>query len=164
MAIDQVHDLQLTYRNLLHSMSRPGTISSVEKAAAQADYKLPCYDTTLISAMALLDAEVTFYILSEARQDLIEKISEYTLARFAPAEEADYVIVLRDDTEAAIIETLQKCKNGSLADPQESATWIIESSPMSNDGEMWLAGGPGMKDTLQLDVSFTTPMWEARNE
>lgn len=163
MAIDQVHDLQQVYRKLLHSMSRPGTISSIQKNAERVDYNLPCYEATLLSAMTLLDAEVTFHILSENRQDLIEKISEYTLARFAPIDKADFVIVLREDTEAAIQQALEQCKDGNLIDPQQSSTWIVESSLLSNNGELTLTG-PGIQHTAQLDTSFSTALWQARNE
>ncbi|ASN07045.1 phosphonate C-P lyase system protein PhnH [Virgibacillus necropolis] len=163
MAIDQVHDLQQVFRKLLHSMSRPGTISSIQEVAAHTDASLPCFDATLLSAMTLLDAEVTFHILSENRQDLIEKISEYTLARFAPISEADYIIVLDDDNESSIVRAIEQCKNGNLIDPQASATWIIESSPLSNNGELMLTGA-GIKHTSQLHVSFTPLMWQTRNE
>jgi alpha-D-ribose 1-methylphosphonate 5-triphosphate synthase subunit PhnH len=162
MAIDQVHDLQQVYRKILHSMSRPGTISSIQATAEQVDYNLPCYDATLLCAMTLLDAEVTFHILSENHQDLIEKISEYTLAKHKPIHEADFVIVLRGDSENEIKNAIEQCKNGNLINPQSSSTWIIESSLLSNDGELTLKG-PGIKTTNQLQVSFTSSMWETRN-
>ena len=73
--------------------------------AERVDMNLPCYDATVLSAMTFLDAEVTFHILSEDKKDLIEKISEYTAAKFAPINEADFVIVLREDTE----DGYQKC-------------------------------------------------------
>lgn len=163
MAIDQVHDLQQVYRKILHSMSRPGTISSIQKNAERVDYNLPCYDATLLSAMTLLDAEVTFHILSENQHDLIEKIVDYTLARFAPIDKADFVIVLREDTEATIQLALEQCKDGNLIDPQQSSTWIIESSLLSNNGELTLTG-PGVQHTAQLHTSFSTALWQARNE
>jgi alpha-D-ribose 1-methylphosphonate 5-triphosphate synthase subunit PhnH len=163
MAIDQVHDLQQVFRKILHSMSRPGTISSIEAAAEQADYNLPCYDATLLCAMTLLDAEVSFHILSESHQDLIEKISEYTLAKHKPIHEADFVIVLRDDTENAIKNAIEQCKNGNLINPQSSSTWIIESSPLTNNGPLTLMG-PGIQTSEQLQVSFTSSMWNARNK
>lgn len=163
MTIDQVHDMQQVYRKLLHSMSRPGTISSIQDIAGRVDYKLPCYQATLLCLLTLLDAEVTFHILSDEKQELVEKISEYTLAKYAPINEADFVIVLHDDTESAIIQTIEHCKIGNLIDPQNSATWIIESPPIANGEELALTG-PGIKHHAQLQVGFTPLMWQARNE
>ena len=162
--IDQVHDLQQVYRKILHSMSRPGTISSLAAdMAGQVDINLACYDATIISAMTFLDAETTFHILSEDQQELIAKISEYTSAKYAPINVADFVIVLREDTENAIKSAIQSCKNGTLIDPQLSSTWIIESTPLSNEGELILTG-PGIQHTAQLHTSFDLSMWQARNE
>ncbi|UOQ94695.1 phosphonate C-P lyase system protein PhnH [Halobacillus shinanisalinarum] len=163
MAIDQVHDLQKVYRKLLESMSRPGKISSLQEDLVDGDYKLSCYDATLLSALTLLDGEVTFHIISENDQDLAVKISEYTLARCCPVHEADYVIVLRDASESEMIRAMENCKNGSLIDPQSSATWIIESAPLSNNGSITCTG-PGIKDLSQLDVSFSSSFWQARHE
>ncbi|TQR20565.1 phosphonate C-P lyase system protein PhnH [Psychrobacillus vulpis] len=163
MAIDQVHDLQQVYRKILHSMSRPGTISSLSEVAEHIDFNLTCNDATFLSAMTFLDAEVTFHILSKDKQNLIEKISEYTSARYAPISEADFVIILREDTDAAIQNALEQCKNGNLIDPQQSSTWIIESTLLSNTGELTLTG-PGIQHTSQLHTSFSPSMWQVRNE
>ncbi|RDW15762.1 phosphonate C-P lyase system protein PhnH [Oceanobacillus arenosus] len=163
MAIDQVHDMQQVYRKLLQSMSRPGTISSIREIAERVEYKLPCYRATFLSVMTLLDAEVTFHILSEKNQELIEKISEYTLAKYAAITEADFVIVLQDDTEASIIEAMERCKNGNLLDPQHSATWIIESPLIAKEAELTLTG-PGIKQEAQLQVGLTPEIWQTRNE
>src|SRR5690606_7028433 len=67
MAIDQIHDLQQVYRKLLHSMSRPGTISSMGQESENMDVDCGCDNALMLSAMALLDAEVTFHVLSETR-------------------------------------------------------------------------------------------------
>lgn len=163
MTFDQVHDLQQVYRLILHSMSRPGTISSLTDIAERVDMNLPCYDATILSAMTFFDAETTFHILSEDQQELIEKISEYTSAKYAPINEADFVIVLSEDTETAIQSGLQNCKNGTLIDPQLSSTWIIESTLLSSEGELTLRG-PGIQETAQLHTSFDQSMWQARNE
>ena len=163
MAIDQVHDLQSVYRELLHSMSRPGSISSIQEIADRVRFNLPCYDATFICAMTLLDAEVTFHILSKNNQDLIDKISEYTLASYAPASEADFIIILRADTEAEITDCMKQCKIGDLIDPQKSSTWIIESSSLSNERGHLLTG-PGIKATSTLQASFSKSLWQTRNE
>ncbi|CDQ20821.1 phosphonate C-P lyase system protein PhnH [Halobacillus karajensis] len=163
MAIEQVHDLQKVYRKLLHSMSRPGTISSLQEVGGHSENPLPYYEATLHSIVTLLDGEVSFHILTENHQDLHTKISEYTLAKWAPIGEADYVIVLRDSLESSILWAVEECKNGNLIDPQASATWIIESAPLSNQDELTLTG-PGIKDSSQLEVSLSSSFWQARNE
>jgi len=163
MAIDQVHDLQDVYRKLLHSMSRPGTISSIQSATARADNTLPCYGATLLCAMTLLDAEVTYHILSDDQQNIIEKISEYTLAKYVPVAEADYIFVLQGTTESYISSAMADCKNGSLNDPQHSSTWIIESSHLATMHGVTLSG-LGIKSNEQLEVGYTPLLWDARKE
>ncbi|PIC76663.1 phosphonate C-P lyase system protein PhnH [Sporosarcina sp. P19] len=163
MAIDQVHDLQYVYRKLLHSMSRPGTISSITEPVKRMDYSIPCSEALLLTAMALLDGEVTFHIVSDEHQELIEKISEYTSAKYASIHEADFVIVLREDKEQEIRHALEQCKVGSLIDPQQSSTWLIESSVLENDGEIVLKG-PGIQSEVSLQTGFPVTLWQARNQ
>lgn len=109
MAIDQIHDLQQVYRKLLHSMSRPGTISSIQTQAEEMDYGFSCNPAAILSAMALLDAEVTFHV---SDQSLAEKLSEYTSPRYAPADGADFIIILKEDEEQDILKTMAQCKIG----------------------------------------------------
>ncbi|ANU09564.1 phosphonate metabolism protein [Planococcus antarcticus DSM 14505] len=162
MAIDQIHDLQQVYRKLLNSMSRPGTISLIEQETERVDVDFGCANALMLSAMVLLDAEVTFHVLSENRRDLIEKISEYTSARFAPLQEADFIIVLQKDEESEILAAMAQCKIGSLIDPQQSATWIIETTVLSNSGALLLTG-PGIETEAQLSTGQSIRFWQARD-
>ena len=162
MAIDQIHDLQQVYRKLLHSMSRPGTISLIDQEAEKMDVDFGCANSLMLSAMVLLDAEVTFHVLSENRRDLIEKISEYTSARFAPLQEADFIIVLQEDEESNILEAMAQCKIGNLIDPQQSATWIIETPVLSNKGSLLLTG-PGIETEARLSTGQSLQFWQARD-
>ena len=163
MAIDQVHDLQQVYRKILHSMSRPGTISSLADNARKVDFDLSCFHSTFLCAMTFLDAEVTFHILSTDQQNLIDKISAYTSAKFAPIDEADFIIILREDKEESIQHAFANCKNGTLTDPQQSSIWIMESSSLSNLGELTLTG-PGIQHESKLHTSLSPSIWQARNE
>lgn len=163
MAIDQIHDLQQVYRKLLHSMSRPGTISVLEKEAEGLDYELPCKKSTLLCAMTVLDAEVTFHIVPENQQGLNEKISEYTSAKYAPVDQADFVIVLESATEEAVLEAMQQCKIGDLIDPQQSSTWIIESESLAEEGKLVLTG-PGIRNQGRLHTGMPAAFWEARSK
>ncbi|MDN3427317.1 phosphonate C-P lyase system protein PhnH [Microbacterium sp. APC 3898] len=162
MAIDQIHDLQQVYRKLLHSMSRPGTISSMGQESGNVDVDFECANALMLSAMTLLDAEVTFHVLSETRQDLIEKISEYTSARHAPLQQADFIIVLQEDEESKVLEAMAQCKIGSLIDPQQSSTWIIETPILSNTGSLLLTG-PGIETEARLSAGQSPRFWQARD-
>lgn len=162
MAIDQIHDLQQVYRKLLHSMSRPGTISSIEQETEHMDVDFGCAHALIVSAMVLLDAEVTFHVLSKNRRDLIEKISEYTSARLAPLQEADFIIVLQENEESEILEALAQCKIGNLIDPQQSATWIIETPILTNEGTLLLTG-PGIETEAHLSTGQSPQFWLARD-
>lgn len=162
MAIDQIHDLQQVYRKLLHSMSRPGTISSIAQETEKVDMDFGCAPALMLSAMVLLDAEVTFHVLSENRKDLIVKISEYTSARYAPLQQADFVLVLQEDEESKVLEAMAQCKIGSLIDPQQSATWIIETPALSNRGTLLLTG-PGIETEAHLSTGQSFRFWQARD-
>lgn len=162
MAIDQIHDLQQVYRKLLHSMARPGTISSIQPQTAKVEYHIPCNRATLLSAMALLDAETTFYVLPQQASGFIERISEYTSARCAPIKEADFIIVLGECSEEEILQAMAHCKIGNLLDPQLSATWIIESKDLSESGELLLSG-PGIQSAAPLGIGMPATFWQARN-
>lgn len=112
--------------------------------------------------MVLLDAEVTFHVLSKNRRDLIEKISEYTSARCVPVQEADFIIVLQEDGESEILEAMAQCKIGNLIDPQQSSTWIIETPALSDRGALRLTG-PGIETEAQLAAGQSPEFWQARN-
>lgn len=162
MAIDQIHDLQQVYRKLLHSMSRPGTISSIEQETEKVDVDFGCANALMLSAMVLLDAEVTFHILSKNRKDLVDKISEYTSARPAPLQAADFIIVLEENEESEILEAMAQCKIGDLIDPQQASTWLIESPHLSNEGPLLLTG-PGIQNEAHLQTGQSSRFWEARD-
>ncbi|UJL45929.1 phosphonate C-P lyase system protein PhnH [Virgibacillus sp. NKC19-16] len=163
MAVEQIHEVQQVYRKIVHSMSRPGIISSLENVSADLDYHIPCFKATIHSAMTLLDAEVTFHLLTENHSDISGKISAYTLASETSIAEADYIIALSDATDYSILRAIRECKIGSLINPQLSATWIIESSNLTNAGGMTLSG-PGIKNEIKMETRFSPFVWEARNE
>ncbi|KAA0954956.1 phosphonate C-P lyase system protein PhnH [Planococcus sp. ANT_H30] len=162
MAIDRIHDLQQVYRKIVHSMSRPGTISTIKQQTKNVDVDFGCTDALILSAMALLDAEVTFHVIAKNRTDLIGKISEYTSARFASVQEADFIIVLKDDKEIDILEAMIQCKIGNLIDPHQSATWIIESADLVNEGPLQLTG-PGIRTEDYLQTGQSNQFWQTRD-
>ncbi|NBJ69461.1 MULTISPECIES: phosphonate C-P lyase system protein PhnH [Clostridia] len=164
MPIDLVHDLQKVYRNVLDSMARPGKIANLEEFADRFDDEVACYNTTLLVAMTLLDGEVSFHVITENNQLVEEKIAAYTLAKHAPVEKANFIIVLKDATDTSIIEGMRACEKGNLIDPQYSSTWIMESSVLlSNQSQLRLTG-PGIERHMDLHTSLSPSVWQARSE
>lgn len=165
MAIDQIHDVQNVYRKILHSMSRPGTISNLESLISEVNVKLPCYPAVFLAAVTLLDAEVTFHVIGgqDKSRELSELLSSYTMARGAAVDQADFLIVLENASSAEVEEALQYAKNGNLVDPQNSSTWIIESSILTNHTNFTLKG-PGINGVQPLHTGLNETFWQKRNE
>lgn len=165
MAIDQIHDTQQAYRKILHSMSRPGTISDLQPITKQIDEELPCFQALFLSALTLLDAEVTFCV--KGNQDKSKKLSEllssYTMSHATTVEQADFLFILQDAPEDEVNEALQDCKNGNLVDPQQSATWIIESSVLTNESAFTLKG-PGINGVQHLYTGLSEIFWQRRKD
>ena len=158
LALNIVHDTQQTYRKLVTSMSRPGTISTV---IGEIEHPIPCHYATFLTILTLLDAEVSFHVISD-KQEMSKTISDYTLAKETSIEVADFIIVPNGSNEEAVVEAMKKCKVGTLEDPQNSATWIVEQNMISVTGTMTLTG-PGIKTETSLHLDFPPELLEMRN-
>lgn len=161
MAIDVVHDLQEVYRLVLNSMSRPGYIENLQDKVIKCAYHLSCYDGTMLMAIMLLDAEVSFHVLGEKSDELVNQLAELTLAREKSIREADYIFITNDVKPDVIKEVIQQVKVGTLINPHESATIIVETSQLSNDSSLFLEG-PGIKRTNTLLVEGADAWLDAR--
>lgn len=165
MIIDQIHDLQQVYRKVLHSMSRPGNISQLNNITEKMDEELPCNNAFFLCTLTLLDAEVTFHVVAneEDKARLTEIISSYTMSQTAPMDKADFILLLQDTPEYHVEQVLRECKIGSLLDPQQSATWIMESVHLSNSPALSLSG-PGINGVQPLQTGSDGEFWKRRNE
>ncbi|SFL70954.1 alpha-D-ribose 1-methylphosphonate 5-triphosphate synthase subunit PhnH [Gracilibacillus orientalis] len=165
MVIDQIHDLQQVYRKVVHSMSRPGSISNLNNITEKLEDDLPCNHAFFLCALTVLDAEVTFHVVAseEKKARLIEILSSYNMSRIAPVDEADFILLLQDAPEYQMNQALLECKTGNLHDPQQSATWIIESGLLSNISALSLSG-PGINGTQQLQTGIQQDFWQRRND
>ncbi len=161
MAIDIVHDLQAMYRQVLHSMSRPGTIENIQDQVNKCSYHLSCYDSTMLMAMMLLDAEVSFHVVSEKGAEIASQLAELTLSKQINVQEADYIFITRGVQSEQVKDVIQQVKVGTLTNPQASATVILETSQLSNDSSLYLTG-PGIKSTHTLFVEGADAWLEAR--
>lgn len=161
MTLSQVHYTQQIYRKLVDAMSRPGKIQSVADVENSNSHSFDCYEATAGVLVTLLDQEVTYSVISEDSVNVSTMITAYTLAKEVPVEEADFIIVLEDAPISEIEEALTKCKVGTLRDPHQSSTWIIESPNLAAGNELQLKG-PGIETEAALQLHFPEKFWEIR--
>lgn len=141
---DPVHDAQQAFRVALEALSRPGrahglgaTIAGLPLGAAQAHLLLTLCD------------EDTPVWWQEPQPALQRWLRFHTGARAVadPAQAAFGVIVRPAD-----LPELRRFRAGSAAEPEHSCTLLVEV-PALRGGTPIDAHGPGIADTLQLDVA-----------
>lgn len=144
MELDIVHDIQAAYRKVVDCMSRPGSIGNISEQAGRMDIKTGCFSATAILALMLLDAEVTFKVYSEREAEVSKLLNQLTYAKTAETKEADFIFVLQDAGPSDLETALRAAKTGDLADPQKSATVIVEADELKAEGRLRLRG-PGIE-------------------
>lgn len=156
LKLDLVHDLQSVYRKIVDSTSRPGLISDLSREAAliHEDNETGCTDSLLLLALTLLDPEVTFKVYSSEESVVTRKINQLTYAKATKAEQADYIFVLRDASEEALQEAIQKGKPGTLRNPHVSATILAEVSSVT-DGTTLELTGPGIRNAKSIHMNVS---------
>lgn len=149
MSFHPVLDIQSTYRKMLQAMARPGTPFSIEEEVGKLSLPFPGGKSLLLSALLLLDTEVSFAVVSEEANAAQSRLHALTYARVVPASEADYIFVMRDAPGPAVERALREAKVGTLTDPQRSATFLIEARPGAGQA-VWT--GPGIRDRRRVPV------------
>lgn len=162
MMLDMVHDIQSAYRKLVHSMSRPGTITDLSDEAENLDHQ-GVFPSTQLIARTLLDTEVTFCIVSSRAAEVTSLFSQMTYAKEAAIEAADYIFVLEDAVSGAWLDTIQVAKAGELIDPHAAATIIIEVGNLFGDTPLRLTG-PGIQSTTTFAMNMREDWVELRAE
>jgi alpha-D-ribose 1-methylphosphonate 5-triphosphate synthase subunit PhnH len=147
---------QTTFRTLLSSMSRPGSVSRLDLDGA---------NPLLVIAEALVDHEVTFAVAPE-RRDLTEAILRQTGSHVAGMDVAQYVFCDAD----SLGHVLTEAADGTWEYPDAGATVIClvpaisepaldsnySPSPLKERGlggeEALVLSGPGIRDTATVYV------------
>jgi alpha-D-ribose 1-methylphosphonate 5-triphosphate synthase subunit PhnH len=147
---------QYLFRSLVEAMSRPGARVPLphERVARGRDGAL------LSLCRALLDAEVSYAVGGGAEaRPLVDTIAATTGARRASVPEADFVIVLGNDSRGAIL----KAKRGAPEYPDRGATVIYHraaAGTQDNDAAV-SARGPGIKGECRISApAVSHKEWE----
>lgn len=163
MKLDLVHDLQHIYRKLLNSMSRPGSIENINAIGQKVNMQIDLDKNLTALLMALLDGEVSYCFVASADKSAESKINQLTYAVKTDIAQADYIILTNRATEQQMQIALSEAKIGTLRNPHESATVIIQVAQLSNDKQLQLSG-PGIKDTQELCIQDDRQWLVYRNE
>ncbi len=151
--LDLVHDIQTSYRKVLNCMSRPGSIENlacqIEKVDIDADFSR----STLIMMYMLLDAEVSFKIVSHEEEKISKLVNQLTYGKYTSLEEADFIFIMKDADEDMVEQTFKAAKIGDLIDPHKSATIVVEVEEISGNKELMLTG-PGIKKENYMQVKI----------
>ncbi|WP_028548457.1 phosphonate C-P lyase system protein PhnH [Paenibacillus sp. UNC451MF] len=161
MKLDMVHDIQTAYRKLIDSMSRPGTISDLSLEAGKLDMVQGLLPATLIIAQMLLDTEVTFKVVSERESQIAHLLSQWTYAKEAVLDTADFIFVMSDAAQGELLRTLETAKIGDLMDPHSSSTIIMETESLFGGIKLSLAG-PGIQTSSRAEMLISDEWTDAR--
>ena len=163
MKLDLVHDLQHIYRKLLNSMSRPGSIENINSIGQKVNMQIDLDKNLTALLMSLLDGEVSYCFIAPADKNAESKINQLTYATKSCIAQADYIIITNRASEQQMQLALSEAKMGTLRNPHESATVIIQVEQLSNDKQLQLKG-PGIKDKQDLYVQDDRQWLIYRNE
>lgn len=162
MKFDAVHDLQNIYRKILTSMSRPGQIENIDAVGQKLRMEIAADKNLTALLMTLLDGEVRFCFAAQADKQAADKINQLTYAVQTQAAQADYIVVTKDTKPQELAAALEQARVGTLSDPHDSATVVIEVQELSNSYGLMLRG-PGIKDYAELQVRTSHEWLAARN-
>lgn len=146
-SFDIVHDAQSVFRKLLLAFANP---CRRENLAAEAAGFTGKYRTLIAVGSTLLDNEVSFY--TEKNTELEKELQSCTLAENAPYQQADYIFLTGTLNYENIRNLFTDAKQGSLEDPQHSATFIIWCDDLDGSEQMECVG-PGIDGIKKLTVS-----------
>lgn len=150
---------QQTFRELVQAFAYPGRKRTLEIEETYQGGLLP---ETIVSLFALLDGEVTYHILGEDKA-AEQEIQFRTLAQTAAMEKADYIVVPLNQV-AQIAAAIEQSKKGTLADPNLSATFIIECKNLQTEEGSLTWTGPGIKTTVSMAIADSETWLGTRNE
>lgn len=137
-SFDMVYDAQSVFRKLLKAMANPWQVQDISAEAAGFEGE---YGGILAMGSTLMDNEVSFYV--EKNIELSRDLKTCTLAQNTAYQNADYIFLTGFLNYENIRHLFAEAKQGTLADPQKSATFIIWSDTLDGD-EQVSCQGPGI--------------------
>jgi alpha-D-ribose 1-methylphosphonate 5-triphosphate synthase subunit PhnH len=161
MKLDAVHDLQQVFRKIVRALSFPGEIQDVSEFAEKIDLDVSFNKTALLAALTLLDAETTFYVDGKGASETAAVIAQLTYAKQVENAAADFVFLLGAAANAAGV--WSAARPGTLIDPHQGATLVLEVGELQDEGALLLSG-PGIETARSFGTGGDSFWVEARAE
>ncbi len=165
---DIVHDSQQLYRKLLDSMARPGKINKVQATEGQFTGCEGIRPSMLAIALTLLDRESSFYVRSPLAKAFSQYVKWKTFSKEALLANAQFIFIQDKLSNQDIMKLAQEVNVGTLHDPHEGATIIIDvqsldTSSNNGTGIRFSLTGPGIKTQRSCVIDGIDIAWfEAR--
>ncbi|MCL1913390.1 MAG: phosphonate C-P lyase system protein PhnH [Eubacteriaceae bacterium] len=135
-SFDMVFDSQKVFRLILEVMSNPTRIANIMEYADRLSGSNPLF---LAIAMTLLDNEASVDTCGD--HVLSGEIVSLALARIETVDTADFIFI---SDESGIKDVIENAKCGTLADPQKSATVVMQYQNDNRPGSAITLAGPGI--------------------
>jgi alpha-D-ribose 1-methylphosphonate 5-triphosphate synthase subunit PhnH len=165
---DIVYDTQMIYRKILDSMARPGKINHIQQHVKTLASVTSVSSGLIGIALTLIDREVTFHLKSGEGDVAIKYLQRKTFSRHESLENAQFVFIEERLEDDQIREVMSKVNCGTLLDPHDSATIILQVKNISNfeeGGTKLRLQGPGIKAETICYIDGLSYSWmEARNQ
>ena len=144
-----VFDSQAWFRVVLDALSRPGTIRRPKRGTGSVSPQRPFDAAAIAVALSLLDNSVQVWLAPSARTPrLISFLRFHTGATLCEAPgQADFALI----PSASEMPPLSVFSWGSDETPEYSTTLLLQVAAISNRPG-WLLRGPGIRDSIELDV------------
>ena len=161
MKFDMVFDVQKGFRKVVEAFSYPGDIVSLKDEIQYLDMDWSCYPSTILLMYMLLDTDTSFAIDSKDEKLAIQ-FSKMTYGKKLAMDQAAFVFVTRNHTEQ-LSDIIDQAYCGTLEDPHQGATLIVECDRLLKDGSLCLSGC-GILGEKQVQVKLEDEWVEAREE
>lgn len=161
MKFDMVFDVQKAFRKVVEAFSYPGDIVSFQEEGRFLEDVDGCYPATMILMHMLLDTDTSFGVDSVDNQ-LALQCSKMTHARSVSFDKADYIFVTKEHSQR-LAEIIEEAKEGTLENPHQSATFIIECEQLIQDGDLILEGC-GILDEKRVTIQMEEAWLDAREK
>jgi len=161
MKFDIVHSVQEAYRELLMAMARPGLDFDMSDFCGELNLIPDAFLGTQMLSLMLLDQEVSFHVMAPEYLDIADQTQSLTYGRPVSHREADYIFVHHEVADHVIEGMMETAKVGTLINPHESATLVLERSANCDETEVTLTG-PGIEDSITVTLPLSTGLIELR--